>query len=158
MSKNVSHNALKSPTQGALTKNAPYRSAVKAPNLLEMGNKDPNRVYRWLSKSLLDKAGGLDRRGWEVLNEKNSKGETMVTQWGIHSSGTDLRVGDLVGAFMPVERNEMKKAAIAEANNSLNQRFESLRQQTVQAGGKFNGGFSSQRDGVTENFGTPLAE
>lgn len=157
MAKATHDNALKQPTDGALTRTASHRRALGIQDILQIGNKDPNRVYRWISRTMLDKFGGMDRRGWEVLTEKNSKGEGLMNQWGVTSEKSDMRVGDLVAAFVPLDVAEEKRAAIREANTRL-EHVADLKRKAALAGASLIGGFQTQRQGIVEGFGTPLSE
>lgn len=136
----------------ALGSDAPYRSSLKAPDPYLIANKSPDREYRFLSKTMLDKSGGLDRRGWEVLTEANSKGERLMSEWGTVSSGTDLRYGDLVVGFMPKERAEMKREMIKRTQNLAHATLHRLRQKANALGMEHNIDYQIQRQGKTENF------
>ena len=151
---NASHNALKEKSPGALTKGAPYRHPSKPVSALDIGNKDPNREYRFISKSMLTKFGGFDRRGFVVLDEKNSKGETLKSQWGeqIIGSGITNQVEDLVVAFIPKEVAEAKRESLRSHGNSVKARIQGFRSQAQSTGIKVEGDVSSQRDGVTETY------
>jgi hypothetical protein len=101
-------------SSGALAPNQAYRNSILPQDGFMVGNQQPDRVYRFVSRTYLEKSGGFDRRGWEPITASNSKGECLISPWGNHASeGTDVKNGDLVLAFMPKERVEMKRAAMA---------------------------------------------
>jgi len=81
------------------------RSTVR-PHLLTIGNPDPDRSYRWVSRGLLTRYHGIDPRGWEPLTDQNSKGETLGCAWAKHGAGTGIEIGDLVLCSMPKERHD----------------------------------------------------
>lgn len=146
-------NALKERREGALkNEGANYRSALKPPSALAIGNKHPDRVYRWISKSLLDKNGGFDRRGWQVLTAKNAKGETLVSPYSEYQPTSDFRVDDVIAAFMPRELGERRKAELKHANEIVKQHMKGLRSKASRDGAKITGSIQTQRDGVVEEY------
>ena len=146
------HNALKERRSGALDKKANYRSALKPPSILAIGNKNPDRTYRWISKNMLDRFGGFDRRGWNVLNEKNSKGETLDSPYGSYQPHSDFRVDDVVAAFMPKEMADQKKAELLDATQAVRANLRNFRGSTRQAGGRVTGTVEVQKNGITEEL------
>lgn len=154
MARDASHNALREQTQGALTKNASYRNPAHAIDSFDIGNRQPDRAYRLVSKSMLDRYGGFDRRGWIVLDEKNAKGETLKSPWGeaVIGSGISNRVEDLVVAFMPKEMYDRKQELIRKANMSAKDHIKGFKQQVKSAGGITDGGVETQRDGISETY------
>jgi len=54
------------------TRNLVYRDKY------DVLNQDEDRVYRWVSRQLVDKNMGYHPRGWTVLNKENEKGEISV--------------------------------------------------------------------------------
>ncbi len=125
-------------------------SIVPQMDLFKIINQAPDRVYRFVSKTLLDKFGGFDRRGWEVITSQNSKGEKLASQWGTESAGTDLRQEDLVVCFMPRARMEQKKAAIKRRKALLRNTMSALRAQAKGAGMPMTGEVIIQRPGRSD--------
>lgn len=86
----------------------------KKPNVLDISNPDPNRVYRYLSKKRIDHDGG-NRRQWipviagkdkecigtldvniqEMLEEANPKTSLKDIPQQNRGTGTDLIIGDM---------------------------------------------------------------
>ena len=143
---------LKEPTESALQSNATYRSALKAPDGFAIANKDQSRVYRWVSRTLLDKAGGFDRRGWEVIDSKNSKGESIYSPWGKAASGTSINNEDLVLCYMPKERADQKRDLLRQANNLVRSSVRALRSMARSEGARITGNIETQKSGVTETY------
>ena len=151
---NAVHNALLEKTEGALSEKASYRDPTHGADLLAIGHKHPDRAYRCISRSMLDSNGGFDRRGWTVLNEANSKGETLSSPFGEIKigAGDTNRIGDVVVAFMPKAQYDAKMAALAKANASIGDHIKGFKSQVKAAGGRTEGGFETQRDGISETY------
>lgn len=148
----MSKNALKESNADSMKKSANHRSSLKPADIMEITNKDPDRAYRWVSRNILDRTGGFDHRGWEALNAQTSKGEKMASQWGVHSSGTELRNGDLIACFMPQERADMRRASLREANDAAMNHIRRLRAQARSVGAVIDGNVQIQREGITETY------
>lgn len=144
-----STNALRESTQ--VTKGMKRRSALKPPDQFKIGNRDPDRAYRFISRTMLDKNGGFDRRGWMPITAENSKGETLVTVTGSYAAGTDKPVGDLILAWMPKEIADQKRADL-DAINSLQRNVEGLRKEADEAGVPVKAEMEVQRQGITETY------
>jgi len=144
-----STNALRESTQ--VSKGMRRRSALKPPDQFKIGNKDPDRAYRFISRTMLDKNGGFDRRGWMPINAENSKGETLETVTQKMVAGTDKPVGDLVLAWMPKEMVEARRAELDNINNMKNNVID-LRAEGKEAGIPVNAKMEVQRQGITETY------
>ena len=152
MAKESPDNAIKQPTPSALTPKADWRTSLTPPDFLEVQNKHPDRVYRFINRVTLDKFGGVDRRGWTILNSSNSKGEGLGSMWG-NNIGTDFRVGDTVLAFMPKELADARKKALAVMNSRLQRNnINNFRASARRAGVEVTGNVESQRNGVVEEY------
>lgn len=139
--------------KGALSKKQAYRKNILYVDPFVIVNADPGREYRFVSKRILDDAGGFDRRGWEALNSHNSKGEKLQAQSGKISSGTDLRYGDLVAAWMPKEDADRRRHDLKFMTNAMKDSVGQLRQVTAEAGAPAD--FSDtviQRQGISERI------
>lgn len=119
-------------------------------------NQQPDRVYRFVSKTVLDKSGGFDRRGWEVITSQNSKGERLASIFGTASSGTDVRQEDLVLCFMPKERMEQKRAMMRRRKDMLRNTMQELRNKVRRAGMPITGDVTIQRPGRSDQPGLDI--
>ena len=128
MSNQQSKGSVSKSPSGALAQNQDYRSGIIPQDGFMVGNMQPDRVYRFVSRSFLERSGGFDRRGWEPINEANSKGECLISPWGHQGQGgTDVKNGDLVLAFMPKDRMEAKRKALAYRKNLSDAALNKLR-------------------------------
>lgn len=135
---------------GALSVDNTYRSSLKAPDPFLIGHRDPDREYRFISKTMLDKNGGFDRRGWEPITAQNHKGETLETEFGTISSGTDLRYGDTVLGFMSKERMAQKRSILRNTRNLARATLERLKNAARSIGALDYDRSSIQRPGRNE--------
>jgi hypothetical protein len=142
-------NALRESTQ--VTKGMQRRSALKPPDQFKIGNKAPERAYRFISRTMLEKSGGFDRRGWMPITAENSKGETLMTPTSSYAAGTDKPVGDLILAWMPKEMVEAKRAELDNIN-SLKKNVTNLRAEGDAAHIPVDAEMELQRQGVTETY------
>ena len=149
MVKVQSRNALHESTQ--TTEGMRRRSPLKAPDMFAIGNRDPGRAYRFISRTMLEKNGGFDRRGWIPITEANSKGETLESPTGSMKALTTLPVGDTVLAFQPIEIIQQRRADLA-ARNDTRDRMVALKSQAINAGVEMTGGMEVQSQGKTETY------
>ena len=143
---------IKQKPSGALSGNEDYRKALVYQDEFAITNTDPDRHYRFISRAVLEKSGGFDRRGWEPITAANSKGEALVYMWGHSSqSGTDVKNGDLILAYMPKERMVRKQEVLAKRQNLMRSSLQRLSSQ--RGHGVESMDFVMQRQGKTEQFG-----
>lgn len=137
---------------GAFSTNEDYRKSLVYQDEFAIANADPERHYRFVSRRVLDKTGGFDRRGWIPINASNSKGECLVSAYGhTGQAGTEVIDGDLVLAFMPADVKARKEAMMKRRQDLMQQSLFRLRQQRGQ--GVESMEVVLQRQGRTENLG-----
>lgn len=128
-----------------------HRNALVNPNEFLILNQHPSRRYRFLSKKMLNESGGLDRRGWEPITAANSMGEELGTHWGTKmKSGTELRNGDLVVGFMPVERHEARQAMLQQRQNAFQEALNMIKNRARSLNMPHNINVSIQRPGRSD--------
>lgn len=136
---------------GAVSKSQKYRNILFS-DPFKIANAHPDRAYRFVSAKILSQNGGFDPRGWEAITEQNSMGEKLLNSFGKVSSGTELRYGDVVLAFMPKDQADEKKEAIAHLNDATRQSINQLKEQARRGGFEPEIEVSIQKQGYTENY------
>jgi hypothetical protein len=101
--------------KSSLKKNATKKMAkpqFKPKDILEVQNAEEGMAYRWLNRNKLERGGGVNPSGWEVVNTLNATEEDKEAVKGFQNSAhsTDGTVvnGDLVLAKMPAEMAEAR--------------------------------------------------